>query len=118
MNTWSHLIFEGWCTFAHNSKKTWTLFSPIVDKDGNIVYKKDGWMKLEKNGKKVKNQYYISPKERPKWCRCNNKRMKPLPECAINKCPFLELDPVMKSEWLMMEGAWEKWAKKIDGADV
>ena len=90
MSVWNHIIIEGYCMYEHISKKKHTYYTI---KNINTL----------KKGKKTirKNDNYISPKERPPWCKSQNKKRVPQYRCLFykNRCKFFAFTNAEKSDY-------------------
>jgi len=92
MGVWSHIIIEGFCFFAHMSKKK------------NISYELKDIKAWKLGRKKISiNECYISPKERPMWCKKTNKRRVPRFRCLCDRnqkrCPFFVMADADRSDY-------------------
>jgi len=94
-------------------------FRMKTDEDGKIMYDKKGMFISESTGKH-NNHCYIKggEKRRPKYCKKKfgknrkYKDMTPCPECLFQKCPYLSMTDVDKSEYIVMMKAWEEAGRK------
>lgn len=85
MGVWSTIKLEGYCMYRYLSEKKHVYYSL---KPGN-KFKID-----KKSAKTEKNEGYVPPSKRPKWCIKRNKGRIPRFECLAGfekeegKCPF------------------------------
>jgi hypothetical protein len=118
---WCHGIFEMFCFYDSCKDRISEWFRFKTDEDGNLLYDKKGCFVSESTGKH-KNPMYMKggEKKRPKWCKKKYRKnrkwkdMTPKYDCVYDKCPFLSMTEVDKSEYMVMLKAWEKAGK--DGA--
>ena len=109
MSVWSHCILEVYCTFSWASEKQHKMYS-YNSKD----FLSDGFLKKGKPTIR-KNDHYVSPKLRPKWCIRKNKKFVPQFSCFCygkknDKCPFLAFTEADRKDKDIMMGAW--WKKR------
>lgn len=83
MSIWTYIAIEAFCTFNHMSKKQHTYFKVLDTKK----------FKVDKKHPHIeKNEGYISPTNRPKWCVKKNRKFVPQFRCLCDnknqKCLF------------------------------
>lgn len=111
MSCWTHLIFEAYCGWSFSKDKYVRYAEFLQDEKGKWIPDGKGWYKTKTLPKK-RNSHYNPKHKRPNWCKRENKKLTPKPNCCYTKCPFLILDEVTKKEYLIMVKAWEKLNKK------
>jgi len=114
---WVHFVTENFCMFDSCKDKYTKMGRFKQDENGELIRDKKGFYVTEQLGLQ-KNPVYLKGK-RPKWCEKktphnHRKDMTPKYECLYDKCPFLSMMEVDKSEYMVMINAWEKAGK--DGA--
>lgn len=116
---WTHFIAEEFCMYDSCKDRITKWFKFKEDENGEWFKDKKGNFVSISSGK-GKNPCYIKggEKKRPKWCKKKfgkNRRYKdmtPNPECLFEKCPYLSMTEVDKSEYIVMVGAWERAGRK------
>ena len=86
MSSWSHIILEAYCMFSSMSKKQWKTYAY-----------KDKPLEGKPTIKTIKNENYIPKKERPNWCKKQNKERTPQYRCL--SCPFFAYTNAEKKDY-------------------
>jgi hypothetical protein len=110
MNTWTHIVIEGYCLYSHLSEKK-TTYHEVDQSTFKSTNKK----------RTIINKDYIPKRKRPLWCVSSNKKFTPQFNCLSNpnsktdsKCPFFgycEADNI-KLKFNTEEEKWEEKRKK------
>lgn len=111
MTKWTHIHIEGYCMFRTLSKKNHALYTVTNFDKMETAYSETR-----------RNEHYVNPKERPKWCKeeFKNGERTPQEKCLCNpdtadKCPFFMFSDCEPEEYIgfdvmfnLMGLAWDE----------